>query len=486
MTGTATGHRSIPNPAPAAALWSGRFSEDGAGGDDALFRAVNDSLPVDWRMVQQDIAGSIAWVRALRRAEVLTREEADALVGELGTLTDEAAALPGPPVDSGAEDVHTWVEQRLTERLGTVGKKLHTGRSRNDQVATDLRLWIKDAAPGLIELVRGVQRGLVEQAGVHTTTPFPGYTHLQRAQPVTFGHWCLAYTEMLERDAARIASGVALADECPLGCGALAGTAYAIDREELAKDLGFARASANSLDAISDRDVVADMLGAIALLGVHLSRLAEDLVCYASGEFALVECDDGVSSGSSLMPQKKNPDALELVRGKAGRLIGLQAGMLVTLKGTPLSYNKDLQEDKSTLFAAWDEAGLVLRIAARIVEGLSVDRARALAAAQGGYANATDLADELVNAGVPFRSAHERVGSLVRVAIDRGVPLEELPADVYAEAMPELGPGVASRLTVDASLARRAAVGGTSPVRVAEQATAWRERLGMHAEGLGG
>lgn len=458
----------------APALWSGRF--DGKA-EEPLFRAINDSLSVDWRLVHEDIAGSIAWVRALARAGVLERAEADALSIALGSLADEAAAMPAAPVESGAEDVHTWVELKLTERLGPLGKKLHTGRSRNDQVATDLRLWLKAAIDGLVARAGQLQGQLVEQAERHPATVFPGYTHLQRAQPVTFGHWCLAYVEMFERDIGRLHDARERANECPLGCGALAGTAYPIDREELAHDLGFARPSGNSLDAVSDRDAVVEVLAGLALLGVHLSRMAEDLVCYASGEFALVSFDDGVCSGSSLMPQKRNPDAAELLRGKAGRLIGANVAMLTTLKGLPLSYNKDLQEDKALLFTAVDDATLMLRVAARVIEGLRVNPGAALAAARGGHANATDVADALVAAGVPFREAHEQTAALVRMALGRGVGIEALDPPTLAEHAPALTPAALAGITLERGLAARAALGGTAPDRVEEAVTRWRARL---------
>lgn len=465
--------------AQAGAMWGGRF----ASAPDALFRALNDSLPVDWRLVQHDIVGSVAWARALGRAGVLTPNETDTIVIALGQLADEAATLNAPPTDSGAEDVHTWVEQQLVVKIGAVGKKLHTGRSRNDQVATDLRLWLKDAGPALAAGVRGVQRALADKAVKHAGTAFPSYTHLQRAQPITFGHWCLAYTEMLERDVSRLQDALDRADECPLGSAALAGTAFPVDRAELAHDLGFARPSANSLDAVSDRDVVAELLATLALMGVHLSRFAEDLICYGSSEFALVECDDGVTSGSSLMPQKKNPDALEIIRGRAGSFIGAHAGFIATLKGLPLAYNKDLQDDKQTLFDAIDHAVLVLRLSARVVEGLRVDAERARAAASGGHANATDLADEMVRRGVPFREAHERVGRLVRAALATDVPLEGLSAEVVRGIWPELAPEawgeVQQSLLVDACLAARSALGGTAPERVAERAEHWRAKLAI-------
>lgn len=461
--------------AQGGALWGGVFAS--GGGSAEVFRALNDSLPIDWRLVQQDIAGSAAWARALGRAGVLTQDDVDQLVGGLGELSDEAAALPGPPTDSDAEDVHTWVEMRLTQKLGAVGKKLHTGRSRNDQVATDLRLWVRDAVLGVVHEIREVQRALAQQATQHAGTVFPAYTHLQRAQPVTFGHWCLAYVEMLERDAARVQAAADRADECPLGCAALAGTAYPIDRETLADDLGFSRPSANSLDAVSDRDVVVDLTSAIALLATHLSRMGEDLLCYASSEFGLVRVGEDVSSGSSLMPQKRNPDALELIRGAAGRLIALPVAQLTVLKGLPLSYNKDLQDDKRTVFEAVDLAGAVLKLSAASVSGLTVNVEAARAAAAGGYANATDLADHLVSRGVPFREAHEQSGSAVRAAMELGVALEDMTIEQLREHAPQAQPAVFDALTLEAGLDARATTGGTAPARVAEQAARWTERL---------
>ena len=459
----------------AGALWGGVFAS--GGGSAEVFRALNDSLPIDWRLVQQDIAGSVAWARALGRAGVLAGDDVDALVRGLGELSDEASALDAPPIESGAEDVHTWVEMRLTQKLGAAGKKLHTGRSRNDQVATDLRLWVREAALGVVHEIRDAQRALAERALEHAGTVFPAYTHLQRAQPVTFGHWCLAYAEMLERDAGRVRDAADRADECPLGCGALAGTAYAGDREALASGLGFARASANSLDAVSDRDVVVELTSAIALLAVHLSRLGEDLLCYASSEFGLVRVGDDVSSGSSLMPQKRNPDALELIRGAAGRLIALPVAQLTVLKGLPLSYNKDLQDDKRTLFEAVDTAGGELQLTRASVRGLTVDADAARRAASGGHANATDLADHLVSRGVPFREAHDQSGAAVRLAIESGCALEDLSLDTLRSVAPATEQSVFEALTLEAGLSARSAIGGTDPERVREAAQSWLDRL---------
>lgn len=457
-------------------MWGGRFAE----GPDALFRAINDSIGVDWRLVRQDIAGSVAWARAIGKAGVLTADEVKALTAALGKLADDVEGMAAP-VDSGAEDVHSWVEQRLTERVGDLGRKLHTGRSRNDQVATDLRLWTKGAIGARLAELHELRAALIDLGEREVGTAFCGYTHLQRAQAVTFGHWALAYERMLARDAGRLRDALTRTDECPLGSGALAGTGWKVDREDLAHDLGFARPTANSLDGVSDRDFVLETINALTLMGVHLSRLGEDLIFYASGEAGFVLLGESMTSGSSLMPQKQNPDALELLRAKGAKLIGIQAGLAATMKGLPLAYNKDLQEDKAALFGAMDEASLCVRAAAVVVSGVRVDAGKAKAAAEGGYTNATDLADELVSAGVPFRSAHERVGVMVRLAIGKGVKLEELTPNDLAELAPELDVGVLDRLGVEASLARRSALGGSSPERVKQAAAAARAELGSES-----
>ena len=465
--------------AAASGMWGGRFEGDA----EYVFRALNDSLPVDWRFVQHDIAGSKVWARALARADAISAADAETIVDHLDSIAAIAEEITDPPTQSGAEDVHTWVEQQLIARAGPVGKKLHTGRSRNDQVATDLRLWIRDAAGDLAGLIEQAARALAERAQEHAATPFPAYTHLQSAQPVTFGHWCLAYVEMLERDRDRLRDAARRLNECPLGSAALAGTTYPVDRGWIASELGFDRPTRNSLDAISDRDGVIEILGALALLGVHLSRLAEDLIIYSSIEFGVVELDDGVTSGSSLMPQKKNPDSLELIRGLSGPLCGASTAMLTTVKGLPMSYNKDLQFDKQVLFAAVDQATMALRLASRTVTGLRVRTNRAEELASAGYANATDAADLLVNAGVPFREAHERIGRLVRAAIEIRLPIESLPEATLAEILPEVDPVLVRGLTVEFMLKKRDVFGGTAPGRVAAAADAAIARLDGFAGG---
>ena len=445
------------------AVWSGRFS----GQVHELFERFNDSLPFDRRLFPEDIAGSAAWARALERAGVLDPVELRHLESALQSLHDDVAADPAILRDADDEDVHSFVERNLVERVGDLGKKLHTGRSRNDQVATDLRLWTMTALDARIDEIQAVITGLVDLAHRERETVFPGYTHLQRAQPVLFAHWCLAYVEMLRRDLGRLADARVRTAVCPLGCAALAGTAYPVDRETLAVDLGFRSAAANSLDAVSDRDFVMESLSAIAQTSIHLSRLAEDLVFYSSGEARLIELPDGLCSGSSIMPQKKNPDALELIRGKCGMQVGRLVGVMTTMKALPLAYNKDMQEDKVPLFDAMDELSICLRVLPPLLEGIVVRRDEARAAAIGDFANATELADHLVARGVPFRDAHHQVGRLVAEAIERGVPLEDLSLAEIRNHAPAADETVFVDLTVDAAIAKRNAVGGTAPARIA-------------------
>jgi len=445
------------------ALWGGRFEQ----APDELFKRLNDSLPFDWRLLPHDIAGSVAWAGAIHKAGVLTADEHQRLVRALHDLAEETAHDPRSIVADGDEDVHSWVERRLIEMVGPLGKKLHTGRSRNDQVATDLRLFVMAEIETRLAELRQARGALHRLAKREMGAVVAGYTHLQRAQPVLFSHWCLAYAEMLERDGERFGDALARAKRCPLGSGALAGTAYAIDRERLARELGFDGPTRNSLDGVSDRDFVLETLGAAAMCSLHLSRLAEDLIVYSSGEFAFVAMGDSVSSGSSLMPQKKNPDAMELLRGKAGRILGAWTALAVTLKGLPLAYNKDLQEDKEPLFDAMEHLSLCLRVVPIALDTLTVNRDACQRAAEGGYANATELADVLVEQGVPFREAHDQVGQVVRHAISKGVALEALPIGEIRRFAPKTPESVYERLRLDTLLAKRDVHGGTAPGRVA-------------------
>ena len=459
--------------ATSQALWGGRFE----GASDPLFRRFNASLPFDYKLVMEDIAGSIAWAKAIHRAGVLSDQELAQLLAALAGLAVEVQANPQAPLGSGEEDVHSWVESRLIKACGTLGKKLHTGRSRNDQVATDLRLWTRAQIDARVLELRTVGEALVRLALRHPAAVIPGYTHLQRAQPVLLAHWCLAYVEMFLRDAGRLADARARVNVSPLGSAALAGTAYAVDRALLARDLGFAAPTANSLDAVSDRDFVIETLGALALAAVHLSRLAEDMIIYCTQEFGFLELSDAVSSGSSLMPQKKNPDSLELIRGKCGRIAGAHAAMLMTVKGLPLAYNKDMQEDKEPLFDAMENLSLSLRMTAVVLENTGVREARARAAAEGGYSNATDLADYLVAKGVAFRESHEIVGRAVRFAITQNKPLEALTLEELRTFSPHVDQDVYPALSIESCLAKREIPGGTGPSAVASAMKTAVERL---------
>ncbi|MFW1141264.1 argininosuccinate lyase [Vibrio parahaemolyticus] len=445
------------------ALWGGRFTQAA----DTRFKEFNDSLRFDYRLAEQDIVGSIAWSKALLSVGVLSVEEQQKLELALNELKLEVMEDPHQILRSDAEDIHSWVEQQLISKVGDLGKKLHTGRSRNDQVATDLKLWCRQQGQQLLIALDRLQSQMVQVAKQHQGTVLPGYTHLQRAQPVTFAHWCLAYVEMFERDYSRLSDALQRLDTCPLGSGALAGTAYSIDREQLAHNLGFHRATRNSLDSVSDRDHVMELMSVASISMLHLSRLAEDMIFYNSGESNFIELADTVTSGSSLMPQKKNPDALELIRGKTGRVYGALAGMMMTVKALPLAYNKDMQEDKEGLFDALDTWNDCMEMAALCFDGIKVNGERTLEAAKQGYANATELADYLVAKGIPFREAHHIVGVAVVGAIAKGCALEELSLQELQEFSDVIDNDVYDILTIESCLEKRSALGGVSPKQVA-------------------
>ncbi|MFW1470796.1 argininosuccinate lyase [Vibrio parahaemolyticus] len=445
------------------ALWGGRFTQAA----DTRFKEFNDSLRFDYRLAEQDIVGSIAWSKALLSVGVLSAEEQQKLELALNELKLEVMEDPHQILRSDAEDIHSWVEQQLISKVGDLGKKLHTGRSRNDQVATDLKLWCRQQGQQLLIALERLQSQMVQVAKQHQGTVLPGYTHLQRAQPVTFAHWCLAYVEMFERDYSRLSDALQRLDTCPLGSGALAGTAYPIDREQLAHNLGFHRATRNSLDSVSDRDHVMELMSVASISMLHLSRLAEDMIFYNSGESNFIELADTVTSGSSLMPQKKNPDALELIRGKTGRVYGALAGMMMTVKALPLAYNKDMQEDKEGLFDALDTWNDCMEMAALCFDGIKVNGERTLEAAKQGYANATELADYLVAKGIPFREAHHIVGVAVVGAIAKGCALEELSLQELQEFSDVIDNDVYDILTIESCLEKRSALGGVSPKQVA-------------------
>ena len=452
-------------------LWGGRFAKD----TNMLVRRLNDSVQFDQRLWSEDIRASVAWALALVQAGVLSSAECAQLVGGLGLVRAEFAA-GSFEFAAGDEDIHTAVERRLTELVGSTGGKLHTGRSRNDQVATDFRLWMMQACEDLAHEISGLQAALVDSAAQYLHAIMPGYTHLQQAQPVTWGHWALSHFWPLGRDAARLASARSASGVLPLGSGALAGTAFAVDRDALARALGFASVSANSMDAVSDRDFVGDFLYAGAMIGVHLSRLAEQLLLFSSAEFGYVMVDDAYSTGSSLMPQKKNADPLELARGKTGRLLGNLQGLLVVLKGLPSTYDKDLQEDKEPAFDTFDTLLALLPVVAGLVRSLVV-RPEAMAARLLPGLLATDMADELALQGVPFREAHGLVGALVQRADGLGVALTNLALAERQQISAHFTDEMWARLNFEHSLQRRAQMGGTAQAALEAQLVAARALL---------
>jgi len=447
-------------------LWGGRF----AGRTDPLFEKFSESFSLDQRLVLYDLRVNRAYVQALGRAHALRPGDVRRIDQGLAALERSIRAHPGWARDESAEDVHTWVEAQLERRVGAVARKLRTGRSRNDLVATDVRLYVKDAVRELQRAAVECLEALLAQARRHARAILPGYTHLQPAQPILFAHYLLAYFEMLLRDVGRLEDCRARADELPMGAGALAGTTFAIDRRRLARDLGFARVARNSLDATSDRDFLAELLLACSLAMTHLSRLAEDLIIYSSPGFGYVELADAYATGSSLMPQKKNPDSLELIRGKAATVLGKLTGLLALLKGLPMAYDRDLQEDKAAVFAGVEITRQALHIAARVVATLRVNPQRMAAMTQQGFLTATDLADELVRRGVPFSEAHERVGKLVRYGAEHRLTFEDMTPEDAKKIVPAWDAKLhAIALSPEMAVRRRNVLGGTAPAQVARQ-----------------
>ena len=457
-------------------LWGGRFE---SGPAEALAR-LSVSVQFDWRLAPYDLLASRAHARVLHRAGLLDDTELDRLLGALDSLTRACRDGSFRPAVTD-EDVHTALERGLLERVGSLGGKLRAGRSRNDQVATDLRLYLRDHARLVAARVAELETALLAQAAEHLTTPAPGMTHLQHAQPVVFAHQLLAHAHALARDVSRLRDWDRRAAVCPLGAGALAGSSLPVDPQAVAAELGFDSASPNSMDAVSDRDFAAEFCFTAALLGVHLSRLGEELVLWSSQEFGWVEIDDAYATGSSIMPQKKNPDVAELARGKAGRLIGGLTALLTTLKGLPLTYNRDLQEDKEPVFDAVDTLLLVLPALAGLVSTLRIHAERISRGASTGFALATDLAELLVRRGVPFREAHEVVGHLVVWCQVHDCDLPDVSDEDLAKISPQLTPEVREVLSVQGALAARNSYGGTAPERVAEQLTALRVVVDEHA-----
>ncbi|MGP1283610.1 MAG: argininosuccinate lyase [Parasphingopyxis sp.] len=443
-------------------MWGGRFAE----GPASVMREINASIPFDKRLWRQDIAASRAHVAMLGAQGIIDAEDVQAIDGGLATIAAEYEA-DGVPENLDLEDIHMHVESRLAELIGPVAGRLHTARSRNDQVATDFRLWVRDAIDAVDAGLAAFQSALVMRAEEHADTLMPGFTHLQSAQPVTLGHHLMAYCEMARRDRSRFADARARLNECPLGSAALAGTGFAIDRDATAKALDFDKPTDNSLDAVSDRDFALDYLMAATQCALHLSRLAEEFVIWASQPFGFVTLPDAYSTGSSIMPQKRNPDAAELVRGHAGRIAGCMTALVITMKGLPLAYAKDTQDDKPPVFEAHDLLALSLAAMTGMVETMTFVPERMRSLAETGHATATDLADWLVReANVPFREAHHIVGSAVKLADERGVALADLPLADLQAIDDRIAQSVYDILTVDSSVASRTSHGGTAPDQV--------------------
>ena len=451
-------------------MWKGRFSQD----TSSLLAQFGESISFDWRLYPHDIAGSVAHARAQFQAGLLTADEFAAIETGLRGIGEDIAAGRFE-FQTSLEDIHMNIEAELTRRIGPAGAKLHTARSRNDQVATDTRLYCRDRIDHLAAGIRALQQALLTQAERHAATPVPGYTHLQRGQPVTVGHHFLAYVEMLDRDLSRLADCRRRLNLCPLGAGALAGSTINLDREAIAAELCFDGVTRNSMDAIADRDYIAELLFAAALCGIHLSRLSEDLILWCTSEFALVSLADAHTTGSSLMPQKKNPDICELTRGKTGRLVGNLVNLLTALKGLPLTYNRDLQEDKPPLFDSIDTLDIVLAVNTEMLAGLTVREDACLRAASDPMLLATDLADHLVKAGIPFRHAHELVGRAVAEAIRTGTPLDQLDFPALDPAFPA---DSASVFVLDRALAARTNPGSPAPANIRAEIARRQSRAG--------
>ena len=453
--------------------WGGRFAE----GPSAIMAAINASIGFDRKMWRQDIQGSLAHAAMLAHVGIITAEDEAAIRDGLAKIAARIEAGDFP-FDDALEDIHMNIEARLTETIGEAGKRLHTGRSRNDQVALDVRLWVRDAIDGLSGQITDVMRALVARAEEHAGSVMPGFTHLQPAQPVTFGHHMLAYVEMLSRDLSRLADCRARLNESPLGAAALAGTGFAIDRHMTAKALGFDRPMRNSLDAVASRDFAAEFLFCCAMCNTHLSRLAEEIVIWTNPYFGFVKLSDAFTTGSSIMPQKRNPDAAELVRGKTGRVIGALMGLMTVMKGLALTYFKDMQEDKEGIFDAAETLTLSLAATAGMVRDMKPQTERLAAAAGAGFSTATDLADWLVRSlKMPFRDAHHVTGTLVAKAEARGVDLSGLTLAEMQAVEPRITQGVFDVLTVQASVRSRISYGGTAPANVAAMAAEWKAKL---------
>ena len=454
-------------------MWKGRFQEE----TSVLLQQYSESVSFDWRLWRHDIAGSIAHSAALEKAGLITVEERAKIIAGLQEI--------GAEIEAGKfswktelEDVHMNIEAELTKRIGDPGAKLHTARSRNDQVALDLRLYLRDVCDGLDAALAEIQRALVDLGDRSRDVIIPGYTHLQRAQPVYFAHHLLAYVEMFHRDRSRLRDARVRINVCPLGSGAIAGSTILLDRELVARELGFPTVTRNSMDAVSDRDFAVELLAALSLVAIHLSRLSEDVILWASSEFKFITISDAFTTGSSLMPQKKNPDVAELTRGKTGRVIGALVSLLTTLKGLPMTYNRDMQEDKEPVFDAIDTTGRALTVFAAMLRGIRANPGPCAAAVADPMLLATDLADYLVNHGVPFRKAHEVIGKAVALCGEKQCELPQLTLADYQALSPAFSADVFDILTVGKSMAARQAIGAPSPQNVAAELTRWQVALG--------
>ena len=447
-----------------AKMWAGRTD----GVTDSIADDFNSSISFDSRMYRQDIRGSIAHARMLMKQGILGEDETAAIISGLeGILRDlESGALAFDPA---AEDIHMFIEAELTERIGAPGKRLHTARSRNDQVALDMRMYLRDETGDIISLILDLADALIGQAKGGRDAVMPGYTHLQRAQPVLFAHHLLAYVMMLSRDVSRLRDCLKRMDSCPIGSCALAGTTYDTDRRYEAELLGFSAPCLNSMDGVSDRDFCVELLSCLSILMMHLSRLSEELILWSSWEFRFVRLSDAFTTGSSIMPQKKNPDMAELCRGKTGRVYGSLMGLLTTLKGLPLAYNKDMQEDKEGVFDALDTVRMCLKVFAPMIRTMEPLKENMLRAARQGFINATDLADYLTKKGMPFREAYKLSGQLVRECVEKGTVLEDLPLENYRARSPLIEEDVYAEISLDACVAKRVSMGSTGPDSVDRQ-----------------
>ncbi|QCI15748.1 argininosuccinate lyase [Buchnera aphidicola] len=457
------------------ALWGGRFVHE----SHELFKEFNASLPFDCILLEEDIIASIAWSKTLMKSDILTKDEQIKIESALLVLLEESKDNIKNILLSNCEDIHSWVEKKLIDKIGILGKKLHTGRSRNDQITTDLKLWCRKKIYILLENINNLQKHFILSAESYHNIIMPGYTHLQRAQPITFSYWCLAYVEMLKRDASRLKDLLKRLNISPLGSGALSGTAWKIDREDLALSMGFDSATNNALDSVSDRDYIVELLSSASISMMHLSRFSEDLIFFNSGEANFIELSDSITSGSSLMPQKKNPDALELIRAKCGRVHGSLISILIVLKSLPLSYNKDMQEDKEGLFDSIKTWNDCLCIAILVLKSIKIKHESCRKAAEEGYSNATEIADYLVKKGMTFREAHNISGQLVLRAISEKKSLNNLELSTFKIYSNLIDDDIYKNITLESCLEKRLSKGGVAPFQVYEEIIKAKKRLKM-------